>query len=95
MCVYKGLFFGKLQSADFSPILTDLSGLPPALFIVGTWDPLLEDSLFMSARWQAAGNRTALKVYPGGVHVFDMFEDLTIGRESREVAAAFARECLA
>lgn len=58
---------------DISPIHADLTGLPPALFTVGTRDPLLDDSLFMSARWAAAGNRAELAVYPGGAHVFINF----------------------
>jgi acetyl esterase/lipase len=58
---------------DISPIQADLRDLPPALFTVGTRDPLLDDSLFMSARWAAAGNRAELAVYPGGAHVFINF----------------------
>ena len=38
-----------------SPLLADLSGMPPALFQVGTADPLLDDSLAMAARWTGAG----------------------------------------
>lgn len=58
---------------DVSPIQADLRGLPPALFTVGTRDPLVDDSLFMAARWVAAGNRADLAVYPGGAHVFINF----------------------
>jgi len=58
---------------DASPFLADLSGMPPALFTVGTEDPLLEDTLFMQARWAAAGNDAELAVYPGGIHAFDAF----------------------
>ena len=47
--------------------------MPPALFTVGTADPLLDDSLFMAARWQAAGNETDLRVYAEGCHVFNAF----------------------
>ena len=58
---------------DISPLYADLSGMPPALFSIGTLDPLMDDSLFMHARWLAAGNRSELAVYPGGIHVFNFF----------------------
>lgn len=58
---------------DISPIQADLTGLPPALFTIGTRDPLLDDTLFMSARWAAAGNHAELAVYPGAPHVFINF----------------------
>jgi len=55
---------------DISPLHADLRGLPPALFTVGTLDPLVDDTLFMQARWIAAGNQAELAVHPGGVHGF-------------------------
>jgi acetyl esterase/lipase len=55
---------------DVSPLYADLRGLPPALLSVGTLDQLLDDSLFMHARWIAAGNVAELAIYPGGVHGF-------------------------
>ncbi|MGO9343204.1 MAG: alpha/beta hydrolase [Acidimicrobiales bacterium] len=58
---------------DVSPLYADLSGLPPALFTVGGADPLLDDSLFMAARWQVAGNYAELAFYPECPHGFDMF----------------------
>ena len=82
------------ERADLSVLLADVVGLPPALFLVGTEDPLLDDTLFMAQRWQAAGNKAELQVYPGGVHGFDAFEDLEIGRESRALAVAFARDSI-
>ena len=55
---------------DVSPVYADLKGLPPALFTVGTHDPLLDDTLYMSSRWAAAGNGGHTAIYPGGCHVF-------------------------
>ena len=42
--------------------------MPRALFSIGTDDPLLDDSLFMAARWASAGNEAELAVWPGGAH---------------------------
>jgi acetyl esterase len=58
---------------DISPLYADLHGLPRALFTVGTADPLLDDSLFMAARWSVAGNDSDLRVYAEGVHGFNAF----------------------
>ena len=58
---------------DISPIHGDLASMPPALFTVGTSDPLLDDTLFMSSRWRAAANHTETAIYPGGAHVFMAF----------------------
>ena len=52
-----------------SPLFADLSGMPPALFTIGTEDPLLDDSVEMAARWPGA----ELDIYPGGFHAFDFF----------------------
>jgi len=71
----------RRRDADVSPLYADLSGLPPALFTVGTLDPLLDDSLFMWARWTAAGNAAELALYPGGVHAFTAFPT-ALGRQA-------------
>lgn len=79
---------------DISPLLADLSGLPPALFTIGTLDPLLDDTLFMAQRWAAAGNDAELAVYPGGVHAFDYWDE-PLGRAADARVARFLRERLA
>ena len=58
---------------DISPLYADLKNLCPALFSVGTKDALLDDTLFMHARWIAAGNDAELAIYPGGAHGFTLF----------------------
>ena len=64
---------GIRRAPHVSPLYADLRGLCPALFTVGTKDALLYDSLFMHARWCAAGNRAELAVYPGAAHGFIAF----------------------
>jgi acetyl esterase/lipase len=58
---------------DISPLYAELNGLCPALFSAGTMDALLDDTLFMHARWIAAGNDAELAIYPGGAHGFTLF----------------------
>ena len=55
---------------DISPLFAELAGMPPAIFTVGTQDPLLDDTLFMEARWRAAGNATELRIWPEAPHGF-------------------------
>jgi acetyl esterase len=76
---------------SYAPLYGSLHDLPPALFTVGTRDPLLDDTLFMAMRWVAAGHRTELEIKPGGVHGFDAFP-ITIGIEARRRMHAFIAE---
>ena len=62
----------KRTDPDVSPLYADLSGMPPALFSVGTVDPLLDDTLFMHARWLAAGNEAEIAIHPGLPHAFPL-----------------------
>lgn len=71
-------FLGRIalsarRDPSISPLYARLGGLCPALFTVGTRDALLDDSLFMHARWIAAGNRGELAIYPGAAHGFTAF----------------------
>jgi acetyl esterase/lipase len=74
---------GKESDPDVSPLLAHLDSLPPALFTVGTLDPLLDDTLFMHARWVAGGNHAELAIYPGGVHGFSAFP-FALGRRANQ-----------
>lgn len=84
----------KRADPAVSPLLADLHDLPPALFQIGTADPLIDDSLMMAARWVAAGNRAELAVYPGGIHAFEQFDHLGISKDFHARRIAFLTACL-
>jgi len=71
----------EAKNPRISPLYEDLeqyrvpggSRLPRALFTCGTADPLLDDSVFMAAKWQVAGAAAVLRIYPGAVHGFSGF----------------------
>ena len=76
---------------DISPLYADVKGLCPALFSVGTKDALLDDTLFMHARWVAAGNAAELAVYPGGPHGFTLFPSALASEASARMDAFLNR----
>ncbi len=76
------------------PMLADLSDLPPALFSVGTEDPLLDDSRWMAERWGTAGSPSCLALFPGGAHAFDL-QDIPIAHTYHRLRADFLAEMLA
>ena len=88
-----GLTPEQRRAPQYSPLWAKLEDLPPALFSVGALDPLLDDTLFMAARWQAAGNDAELAVYPEAVHGFVAFPN-AIGRMATERSTEFIRRAV-
>jgi acetyl esterase len=82
------------RGPDISPLHADLSDLPPAFFTVGELDPLLDDSLFMAARWHAAGNHAEIVICPESVHGFIAFPN-DIGVRSLAQQVGFLKRRLA
>ncbi|MEZ5244643.1 MAG: alpha/beta hydrolase [Acidimicrobiales bacterium] len=78
---------------DISPIYGDLGGMPPALFTVGTADYLFDDSLFMAARWHAAGSPARVAVYPACPHGFTAFP-AELARRANETMDTWVSERL-
>ena len=68
-----------------APILADLKGVAPAHLIVGSLDPLQDDSSNLAAKLKAAGVRCDLTVYPGINHGFIRYGRL-IGTARRAIA---------
>jgi acetyl esterase/lipase len=81
------------RAPDISPLYAELKNLCPALFSVGTRDALLDDTLFMHARWIAAGNAAELAIYPGGAHGFTLFPS-TLSQAAAARADAFLNRVL-
>ncbi|WP_010165369.1 alpha/beta hydrolase [Sphingomonas sp. PAMC 26617] len=59
------------RAPSVSPLYADLSGLPPALFVVGTKDMLFEDSERMASRWLDASGNAELLIAPESPHAFN------------------------
>ena len=84
----------RRRSAEVSPLHAQLDGMPPALFTVGTEDPLVDDTLMMAACWVAAGNAADLAVFPGGIHAFNAFPELAIAKRANQGQVEFIRRVL-
>ena len=78
-----GFSMEDARQPSVSPLFADLRRMPRALFTVGHADRLLDDSLFMSARWMAFGNDAELAVYPDCGHGFT-FWPIELAKRARD-----------
>jgi len=87
------------QRSDWraAPILADPAGLPPAYLIVGSLDPLLDDSKRLASRLKEAGVLCELTVYDGINHGFIRYGRLiaTACRAIGDCAAALRNALVA
>jgi acetyl esterase len=87
------------QQSDWraAPILADPAGLPPAHLIVGSLDPLLDDSHHLAARLKEAGVPCELALYDGINHGFIRYGRLiaTARRAVADCAAALRNALVA
>lgn len=79
----------QMQDWRAAPILADLKGVAPAHLIVGSLDPLLDDSDALATRLRAAGVPHDLTIYQGLNHGFIRYGRL-IGSARRAVAECAA-----
>lgn len=78
-----------------APINGDLHGFPPARLIVGTLDPLLDDSKLFAAKLEEAGVRAQLSIYQDMPHVFMQLSGMLDGGKKGVAEATEAlREAL-
>jgi acetyl esterase len=85
---------GELRrDPDISPLYSDLSDMPPAIFTVGTQDALLDDTLFMHARWRAAQNVGELHLWPEAPHGF-LALPMTVADAALSIEYEFLRRTL-
>lgn len=91
------------RSASVSPLYEDMQALassspnkslPPALFLCGTDDPLLDDTVLMSMKWMIAGGEAVVKIYPGAPHGFTAFPGIKVSEEAAAVTVQFLQEKL-
>lgn len=87
-----GATLDQKRDPRVSPLYADLEmlrgRLPPALFTCGTSDCLLDDTVFMSAKYQMAGAETEVLIVPGGAHGYCMFPTDTKGAQADVAMAA-------
>lgn len=73
-----------------SPLLGDLSGLPPTLLDVGEREVLVDDATLYAEKAKAAGSPAKLVVRPGMTHVFQWWcHVLPEARQNLQEIAAF------
>jgi monoterpene epsilon-lactone hydrolase len=84
-----------LRQPWLSPLFGDWRGLPPLLFLAGSTEMLLDDSIRAHDRARAAGVDARLRVHASVPHVFPVFEWLPEARAAVGQIAEFVRERVA
>ncbi|WP_374338433.1 alpha/beta hydrolase [Leeia sp.] len=76
-----------------SPILGDLTGLPPMLVQVGELEILYSDAEMLAEKAHQCGVEVTFEVWPAMVHVWHLYYPmLTAGREAISRVGAFLRQ---
>lgn len=98
-----GMSIEERRDASVSPLYENMQALasslpgkslPPALFLCGTEEMLLDDTLLMSMKWMIAGGEAVVKIYPGAPHGFTVLPGAKVAEEAAEVITRFVREKL-
>ncbi|KAK4185182.1 acetyl esterase [Podospora australis] len=102
-CYTPGMSIEERRNPLISPLYDDLHALakaapgnklPPALFLCGTKDPLLDDTLLMSTKWMATGSEAIVKIYPEAPHGFTLMPGYTLSEDASAIALEFVKRKL-
>lgn len=91
---FAGLYLQGTDSAHplASPLLADLTGLPPVQLFVGGHEILLDEDLALAAALAQAGGTVELHVAAGAQHVWPMmFPDLPESQSALRAIATFVK----
>jgi acetyl esterase/lipase len=85
------------KQPGLSPAYNDLRGLTSALFLCGTADGCLDDTLLMGAKWQVAGNEAVIRFVAGACHGFATFDGnkVKVTREGWDIIVEYVNHRLA
>ncbi|KAK4455654.1 acetyl esterase [Podospora aff. communis PSN243] len=95
-----GMSIEERRNPLVSPLYDDLlrieageskTVLPPALFLCGTADPLLDDTLLMSAKWMARGSQVVVRIFSGAPHGFTIVPGYNLAAEASEAVFEFIK----
>ncbi|KAL2823314.1 Alpha/Beta hydrolase protein [Aspergillus cavernicola] len=97
-----GLSAEERRNPSISPLYEDLpalaaaspNGLPPALFVCGTADPLVDDTILMHTKWSIAGGEAIVKLYSGAPHGFTALPGMPVADEANALGVQFMQEKL-
>jgi len=83
-----------ISTPYLSPLQADLRGLPPAVLVVGTLDPLLSDSQLFAEALRKAGVPAELHVYEDAIHAFLQIPSFDMTRDALGRIASFGRRAV-
>lgn len=86
---------GDQHNVYASPILGDLTGLPPAHVVTGEFDPLCDDGEEFAERLRAVGVPATTRRYPGMFHgFFNLPDDIPLAEQANTDVCAVVRDAL-
>lgn len=87
---------GSVRASDDPYVVNRKPQLPPALFLTGTHDMVLDDMVLMHFKWQLAGGESRIKFIEGAPHAFLLVppERFKIVGQGEDLIVQFLKERL-